>query len=145
MTVSEFQASSSQQGKAFEDTVVTLLLCAGWTVDRRLLKIHDSEIDIVATDPHGVVWWIECKGSWRGKQQGSKRSDTVKKAIGVAWILSTVEDRPPYMLVTSHLPSPTSSTGRMLESAVQAGLFTCVRVVPNPFFDEPDVDLEADE
>lgn len=124
----DFQASSSSQGNAFEQAVATLLKINGWQVEPKRLKIHDSEVDIVATDLLGVTWWIECKGSWQSKsgQNGAKRNDTVKKAIGVAWHLSLFEDRPPYMLITSHLPPANTSTGRMLAAALDHGLFTAV-------------------
>lgn len=124
----DFQAASSLQGRKFEEAVATLLKIHGWTVQPKRLKIHDSEVDIVAVDPQGVTWWIECKGSWQSQagQNGAKRSDTVKKAIGVAWHLSLFADRPPYMLITSHLPAANTSTGRMLAAALDHGLFTAV-------------------
>ncbi|MGA0894616.1 MAG: hypothetical protein ACO3S5_08315 [Ilumatobacteraceae bacterium] len=129
--MTEFQSNASKQGKAFEDAVATILRVKGWQVGARCVKIHDSEVDIIATDPDGVVWWIECKGSWESKanNNGSKRSDTVKKAIGVAWHLSTMPGRPPYMLVTSHLPAESTSSWAMLDNARKHGLFTKVTCV----------------
>jgi hypothetical protein len=129
--MTDFQAGASRQGKAFEDAVVTILRVKGWQVSARCVKIHDSEVDIIAADPDGVVWWIECKGSWesKGNSNGSKRSDTVKKAIGVAWHLSTMAGRPPYMLVTSHLPAEGTSSWAMLDNARKHGLFTKVTCV----------------
>lgn len=122
----DFQASSSRQGKEFEDAVCTVLKIAGWAIIERCRKAHHAEIDIVALSPAGREWWIECKGSWGKRQQGASSSDTAKKAVGVAWMLSLVEGRPPYLLVTSHLPNESTSTNVFLTEAVRCGLFTDV-------------------
>lgn len=128
--MSDFQAEASAQGRAFEETVCTLLRVEGWHIVERHVYHEGAEIDIVAIDPEGVTWWIECKGSWRGLVPGARRGDTVKKALGVAWwLLDQLDDRPPYMLVTSHVPDDTTLPGRMLKRAVAAGLFTEIRTV----------------
>lgn len=120
----DFQRAASAQGRSFEDMVVSLLSISGWTIETRHHVVEGVEIDIVAADPNGVRWWIECKGSWRGSVPGSRRGDTVKKAVGVAWYLSTLPDRCPYMLFTSHFPNVGTIGERMLLAAEAAGLFT---------------------
>lgn len=119
----DFQRQAGVQGRSFEDAVTTLLKVAGWSVVEVHAKVEGAEIDIIADSPVGTRWWIECKGSWRGKTPGSKRGDTVKKAVGVAWYLSQLPDRLPYMLVTSHMPKDGTLGARMLDEAVKAGLF----------------------
>jgi hypothetical protein len=126
MTITEapgFQSMASTQGKDFETTVETFLKIGGWSIVQSHATVAGVEIDIIADDPQGRRWWIECKGSWRGNTPGSKRGDTVKKAVGVAWYLSTLDDRLPYMLVTSHLPTPGTVGDRLLTAALTAGLF----------------------
>ena len=116
-----------------------MLKISGWQVICTHQMVEGFEIDIVANDPEGKQWWIECKGSFRGSVPGSKRGDTVKKAVGVAWYLSTLEDRCPYMLVTSHLPNPGTNSERMLQAALQAGLFTQINTLGflrNPSIEE---------
>lgn len=124
MTVSEFQAAATAQGASFEDAVETMLKIGGWTIIARHAKVAQAEIDIVADNPVGRRWWIECKGSWRGNVPGSRRGDTVKKAVGIAWYLSTLPDRCPYMLITSHLPNVGTLGEQMLAVALRCGLFT---------------------
>lgn len=126
-----FQSSSTRQGRAFEEAVVTWLRIADWDIVERHAKVDGVEVDIVATDPAGVRWWIECKGSWEGpaRERGGRRGDTVKKAIAVAWYLHQQPDRCPYMLVASHLPAPQLIGGRMLRAAIDAGLFDDVRTI----------------
>lgn len=127
--MSDFQASSSTQGRAFEDVVESVLTFFGWEVVGVRATVHGVEVDIIAIDPEGTEWWIECKGSHRGKVPGARRGDTVKKAVGVAWFLSTVEPRRPYMLVTSHMPNPDTVGGRLLLAAQRAGLFAEIKVI----------------
>jgi hypothetical protein len=101
------QAAASRQGSAFEETVVNLLQIEGWTIEDRNYRepIIDVEIDIVATDPRGQRWWVECKGSWESPtRNGLQRTDTLKKAIANGALLRLLEDPLPYMVITSHVP-----------------------------------------
>jgi predicted RecB family endonuclease len=119
-----FQASASIQGRRYEDIVEAILVASGWTIDARHEKVDGVEIDITATDQLGTQWWIECKGSWNGNRPGSRRSDTVKKAVCDAWLLSLVDGNRPYMLVTSHLPDESSHVHSILATARREGLIT---------------------
>lgn len=119
-----FQANASVQGRRYEDIVEAILTASGWTIDARHDKVAGVEIDITATDQLGVQWWIECKGSWNGNRPGSRRSDTVKKAVADAWLLSQTESPKPYLLITSHLPEPGTHTHDILARAQAAGLIT---------------------
>jgi hypothetical protein len=123
MSAQSFQSAASRQGADFELLTISALQFHGWTVDESHAVIEGVEIDIVATDPTGRQWWIECKGSHRGAVPGARRGDTVKKAVAVAWYLHSVPDRRPYMLVVSHMPKPGSVGDRMLTKARSAGLF----------------------
>lgn len=130
MTV-DYQRLAGVQGRSFEELVEFMLKAAGWTVTARHAVVEGAEIDLVAIDPHGAEWWIECKGSWRGKQPGSKRGDTVKKAVGVAAYLATLpaDVRRPYRLVTSHLPNDGTLSARMFRTAREQGWFAAIDVV----------------
>lgn len=123
------QAAASEQGRHFEQTSVTTLQIEGWKVIATHVIIAGVEVDIVADDPDGRRWWIECKGSWRGRTPGSRRGDTVKKAVGVAWYLHQQPNRCPYMLITSHLPGIGGVPGLMLQAAIDAGLFDRVLTI----------------
>jgi Holliday junction resolvase-like predicted endonuclease len=124
---SAFQQASTRQGREFEDTICFFLKSDGWKIEERRYRIHGEEIDIVATDPDGDEWWIECKGSYEGKIPGGRRIDTKKKAVAVAYSLSHVIDRPYYMLYLSHYPFRGTYGDRMLTMALEDGLFTEVR------------------
>jgi len=122
-TLHDAQAAATDQGRRFEQSVITTLRCEGWTIVATHAVVAGVEVDVVADDPDGRRWWIECKGSWRGRTPGSRRGDTVKKAVGVAWYLHQQPDRCPYMLITSHLPTTSGVPGLMLQAAIDGGLF----------------------
>lgn len=122
-----FQVWAAIQGQSVEQAAETVLRIDGWHIISTHSLIAGQEIDIIAADQDGVVWWVECKGSWRGKRPGLIRTDTLKKAVAVAWYLSTLPERAPYLLFASHLPIPGSSGELMLHAALEAGIITRVR------------------
>lgn len=127
----DFQSLAGDQGRNFEALVEFMLKASGWTITGHHVVVEGAEIDLVGTDPAGVEWWVECKGSWRGRTPGSKRGDTVKKAVGVAAYLATLPPavRRPYRLVTSHLPNDGTLSARMLRAAQAQGWFAAIDVV----------------
>lgn len=139
MTVSEFQSSSSRQGRAFEEAAASLLKAEGWHILEERVRPGDGypEIDIVATDPTGLLTWVEVKGSWRGDVPGLRRDDTVKKLIGVAADLRELrqdfsqdgETPVPFVVVTSHQPKPGTLPDHMLRRALDRGDISAVRVL----------------
>jgi hypothetical protein len=129
----DFQASASVQGKAFEETVRTILRTLACAIVQEHLAdaLSHEEIDLVVDTPNGVRLWVECKGSWNTAKKdipGLRRSDTSKKAVATAWHLRSAHQTkmPPYLLVTSHLPRPGSYSDDLLKAAVADGLFVGV-------------------
>jgi hypothetical protein len=112
-----FQSSSRQQGDWFEATCRQILEAAGFTVDAVHEVIDDAgvEVDIIATDQHTISFFITCKGSYRGRRPGTRRTDTLKKAIAEAYALHQ-RGWGPVLLLTSHLPD--TPTGRALLETV---------------------------
>lgn len=142
-----FQATSSAQGRDFEECACGVLKHGGYEITERNVERHGFEIDIIARDATGDEWMIECKGSIRGKTPGSRRGDTVKKAVGVAAVLHRrvhASGEPyRYMLLTSHLPTPGTMGAAMLRDAIDAGWFTDVREIGMRSF-EPQQDVHDD-
>lgn len=125
-----FQAASSEQGRGWEEVVLAQLRFRGWKIGDRHVKVDGVEIDVVAISPLGITWWIECKGSHRGKVPGCLRDDTVKKAVGVAYhLMHGVVDRPPYMLITSDMPRRGTKSMDMLDRALSVGAFRRIGTV----------------
>ena len=130
LMVDNFQASSSAQGRAFEEAVQTIVRMGGHDVVNNGFTDEASgeQVDLLVRTSFGIDVWIECKGSWntRSNTPGLRRWDTAKKAVANAWHLrnSHGENRPPYSLVTSYLPREASYSDRLLQDAKEAGLFT---------------------
>lgn len=125
----DFQALGVEQGRNFEAAAESILIAFGWSIVERHAVVTGVEIDIVADDPDGVQWWIECKGSHRGDVPGLRRGDTAKKAVATAWYLSLQPDARPYMLMTSHAPKPGSVSDRMLDAALISGIVARLNVL----------------
>jgi hypothetical protein len=108
VAVKSFQSLSSEQGAEFRELCVKALVRAGFDDIRTEEKFPDVGIrlDIVAHNRNGIALAIECKGSMLGERPGSKRTDTVLKAIGEAFLLRQSEAGsmfPPMILMTSHI------------------------------------------
>ena len=132
--MTDFQRTSVEQGRKFEDAVGNVLEITAVTILDTAWKdpATKEEVDFVADTKNGVRFWVEAKGSWQGKTMGLQRSDTTKKAVANGWHLQYVhgEDRPPYILVGSHLPKAGTVAEKEIEHAKEAGLFSAV-IVPD--------------
>lgn len=80
---------------------------------------------------HGRTIWFEYKGSVQGSRPGLMRTDTLKKAIANGALLRALEDRPPFVVLTSHLPEAGAGLA-MLEQARQLGYLDDVICVYRP-------------
>lgn len=48
--------------------------------------------------------WVEYKGSFQGTRPGFLRTDTVKKAVANGALLRAIDEHPPFIVLTSHVP-----------------------------------------
>jgi hypothetical protein len=107
-----FQTRATEQGRAFSNAVAVMLRtrhnCAIIRSDW-IEPITLVEVDHVAEHPIYGEIWVECKGSWEGERPGLIRTDTTKKAIANAVLLSTIPNACPFWLIASHLPKPDSA------------------------------------
>jgi hypothetical protein len=108
MGTNDFQRFASEQGEHFRDACVKALTYAGFDVIGTEFAIPDVGItlDIHVRNRRSIDFLIECKGSMRGPRPGCMRTDTVKKAISNAVLLSWSQITPyfpPMILMTSHV------------------------------------------
>ena len=128
-----FQAASSKQGRQFAEQCDLLLENTSFSLGRDRLVVPDTgvEIDREARSRIGTLIWFEYKGSLQGTRPGLIRTDTLKKAIANGALLRTLPDHPPYVVLTSHLP--TAGAGlHMLQTALRLGYFHDVICVYDP-------------
>lgn len=128
-----FQALASEQGTEFRDLCRKSLIRAGFTEIHTEKTFEDVGVtlDIIAMNQEGISLAIECKGSMMGDRPGCKRTDTVLKAVGEAFLLSRSEAAPmfpPMLLMTSHVA--TSGAARTMLGSVPVSV---IADVLNPY------------
>lgn len=104
-----FQGDASKQGKQFADICLDALRYAGWEVVTAEYAMPDVglAVDAQATNQHGIDFFFEFKGSLQGDRPGSKRTDTLKKAIANGYLFTLSGEYQccaPMILLTSHIP-----------------------------------------
>lgn len=131
--MSLFQAASSAQGRQFADQCDLLLHSSGFRLGacRVVLTEVGVEIDREAVAPSGRPIWFEYKGSLQGHRPGLLRTDTMKKAIANGALLRSLPDRPPFVVLTSHVPKVGSGRA-MLDAAIRLGYLDDVICVYDP-------------
>ncbi|MGZ8734459.1 MAG: hypothetical protein ACXW1M_04675 [Acidimicrobiia bacterium] len=130
--MTSFQSTSSAQGRQFAQQCDALLATYGFTLDgaRKIAGIG-VEVDQVATSPLGHLVWFEYKGSIQGSRPGLLRTDTLKKAVANGALITGIDDHPPYIVLTSHLPGAGAGL-EMLETAVKLRFFADVVCIYDP-------------
>jgi hypothetical protein len=130
--MTSFQAAAGAQGRQFAEQCDLLLEQTGFTLRERVqLRDLGVEIDREALSPGGNTIWFEYKGSIQGTRPGLMRTDTVKKAIANGALLNALDEHPPYIVLTSHLPERGAALG-MLSIAQQLGFFADVICIYDP-------------
>ncbi len=130
--MTDFQAAASEQGRQFSEQCDSLLTLGGYKLRGRVtVREVGVEIDREAVSPGGQIVWFEYKGSVQGLRPGLIRTDTLKKAIANGALLRALENHPPYVVLTSHLPASGSGLA-MLESAKRLGYFNDVICIYAP-------------
>lgn len=126
-----FQSVASEQGRQFASQCDVVLEEHGFELSSGIvLSDLGVEIDRVGARDGRTVWF-EYKGSVRGRRPGLRRTDTLKKAIANGALLMALEEHPPYVLLTSHMPERGSGLA-MLSAARQLGYFAEVICLYSP-------------
>jgi hypothetical protein len=130
--VTDFQGAASEQGRQFAEQCDSLLDRKGFVLGGKV-KLDDVgvEIDREAESPSGHTVWFEYKGSVAGRRPGLRRTDTLKKAIANGALLRSLDDHPPYVILTSHLPE-TGAGLAMLDVARTLDYFADVICIYDP-------------
>ena len=114
------QARARREGNEFDQLAFEYVKSAGATIAATGLRIEGQvTVDARLVGANGKSFWMLGHGNLDdiGDKPGLQRTDTVLKTIGAAYILSRKVDHLPVLLVTSHLPKPTSAAGRQLSAA----------------------------
>jgi hypothetical protein len=130
--VTSFQSAAGAQGRQFAQQCDFLLQQGGFELGKAvLLRDVGVEIDREAVSPSGRTVWFEYKGSIQGVRPGLIRTDTLKKAIANGALLTALPGHPPYIVLTSHLPTSGAALA-MLAAAQGLGYFDDVVCIYDP-------------
>lgn len=135
--MSDFQSEASKFGRRYEDHVAAWLTDRGFTIVGERVR-HDSgvQFDLLVRSWTGEEIGVECKASPDdARSPGMYRGDNRWKVLGYLWALRVWRERTGqtvrYMLVTSHMPEPSSEQRRLLDYAELLGDLQII-VVPSP-------------
>lgn len=131
--MSDFQASSSAQGAAFDGQCRLVLDRLGLKhTPPFVIRELGVEVDAAAITAEGYELWVEFKGSFLSERPGLRRTDTLKKAIANGALIRTLEQPRPYIVLTSHMPADGSAGEAMLHAAYGAGFLDFVCCIYDP-------------
>lgn len=92
---------------------------------RRLLASLGVEINLIAKDHFGADWYVEVSGAFTSKRPGLVRTDTVRKVLGSASLLSK-RGFSPFIVLTTHLPRPGSAGHQWIHEAGPGTIFDII-------------------
>lgn len=123
--VFKFQSAAVEQGSAFRDECLRALRLAGFEIAETEIHLADVGItlDAITTNKRDISMPWEFKGSLQGTRPGLLRTDTTRKMIGEAALLSVATSwglLPPLFVMTSHKPINGDSLA-MVETALRYG------------------------
>ena len=123
-----FQSRSSSEGKKARQIARELLEHCGFTdiVEDKKLRGLGVEVNFVATSPAGEEWYFDVSGAFSSTRPGLRRTDTLWKALGKAFVIRQAYDKHPLVFLTTDRPDPSSSGGKALAQVVGAGGVTMV-------------------
>jgi len=113
------QSRARRTGDEFVESVYKYVESAGARIARHNHRIAgEVDVDARIVGENDRPYWLLAHGTIDdGPRAGLRRTDTVLKTIGAAYLLSRQIDRLPVILIASHLPSPRSASGRQLAGA----------------------------
>jgi hypothetical protein len=126
-----FQQRGQEQGAAFEEICEGALAQAGFDLAGRHIYVAAAGVnsDFVVTNRHGLLFYVTAKGSWSGSRPGLIRTDTFRKAIAEAALL-TWRGYGRVLLLSTHLPAAGSGLA-MLRATPRTVLFDVLHPTRN--------------
>jgi len=104
---------------------------AGFTIvkENRRVPRTGVAVSFVAHDRNGHEWWFDLAGPMTARRGGMHRMETVWRALGRAAALRSARGDRPLVLLTSHLPKPSSEGDTALRAAGRDTVFDVVELL----------------
>jgi hypothetical protein len=115
--VSEAQARSSLHGKEFDQEAFAFLELCGARILDTYVRVHGYPLDAEIEGQNGARFYVDAHGTPDRRdhsQAGMRRTDTMLKFGFKALRLHAHGCPHPLLLLTSHLPKPSSKAGYFL-------------------------------
>jgi site-specific DNA-methyltransferase (adenine-specific) len=133
--VEHFQARATKEGKKAQDLAKEVLTEAGFEIVEEKAKVKGLGIqfNFLITDQAGEFsWWVDMSGAFTTSRPGLMRTDTMWKMLGRAHVLKSARPNDRLLVLTSHLPRPSSEGDRAIRQVGPWSVFDAVEI-----FDEP--------
>lgn len=129
--VDDFQARAAIEGKTYQGIAKQVLKRCGFQIERENQRMGrlGLTINFVGTDKTGGMWYFDVSGAFTTTRAGLRRTDTVWKTLGRASVLRRWRDDVPLVLLTSHLPEPSSGGDVALHAAGPRAFFDAIEML----------------
>jgi len=106
------QSRAAREGAEFDAVALHWIQHAGATVVQRGRDIRGVPIDAVVQGSNGSLFTVLAHGNIDrdGKRPGLRRTDTVRKVGSSAYLLTSVVEAPPVLVITSDIPKESGRT-----------------------------------
>ncbi len=129
-TAEDFQRRASKEGKKAQDIAKLRLEEAGFEIGRSPAKLRGLGVQFnfeVISQVDGQKWFVDVSGAFTTARPGLRRTDTLWKTLGRAYVLSTQPDHR-LLILTSHLPRPGSEGDKALRAVAGKGVFDALEM-----------------
>ena len=137
--VEHFQARATKEGKKAQDLAKEVLHDAGFEIVAEKVKVKGTGLQLnfeVADQDGEYRYYVDMSGAFTSSRPGLMRTDTLWKMLGRANVLKTTHPDTRLLVLTSHLPRPSSEGDRAMRAVGPWALFDAIEI-----FDDPADDL----
>ncbi|MDG2112433.1 MAG: site-specific DNA-methyltransferase [Actinomycetota bacterium] len=129
----DFQRRATKEGKKAQDIALKVLEDCGFNLLQKDAKLRGAGVqyNFKVEDGSGGEWWVDVSGAFTTVRPGLLRIDTLWKTLGRASVLKAIDPRAKILILTSHLPRPSSEGDKALRAVTPYTIFDAV-----PMFDD---------
>lgn len=115
----DFQVRAVREGRAARDLAREALEECGFRdIEANVSLPGGVEVNFVANDVGGRMWFFDVSGGFTSNRPGLKRTDTLWKALGKAAVLNQTQPNVPLVLLTTDAPPQRSAGAEALEAVM---------------------------
>lgn len=133
--VEHFQARATKEGKKAQDLAKEVLTDAGFEIVGEKVKVKGTglQLNFEITDQAGEYrYYVDMSGAFTSSRPGLMRTDTLWKMLGRANVLKTTHPDTRLLVLTSHLPRPSSEGDRAMRAVGPWALFDAIEIFDDP-------------